>query len=168
MSEGPDRVLLFLTATLVGLLATLGLTVAASAIFGHKVFAIDSSSMEPVLSDGDIVVARQVKPADVDPGELMTFSEPESGESITRRVRAIVETGKEVVFETKADNLDEVERFSLPIDGQVAEPRRKIPLLGYVTEMPLIAALALAIALVGATVAAAVALIRRLRRQPQP
>jgi signal peptidase len=168
MSESPNRVLLFLVAMLVGLLATLGLTVAASAVFGHKVFAVDSSSMEPALSDGDIVIARQVEPADVDPGELMTFSEPESGESITRRVRAIVETGDEVVFETKADNLDEVERFSLPIDGQVAEPRRKIPLVGYITEMPLVVALALAIALVGLTVAGVVALSRRLRRQPRP
>ena len=134
MSETRQRVVLFLTALLVGVFATLALTVAASAIFGQKVVAIHSSTMEPTLSDGDIIVARQVQPADVNAGDLMTFAEPETGRTLTRRVRAIVETGDEVVFETKADNLDEVERFSLPIDGQVAEPRRRIPLAGNLGE----------------------------------
>ena len=59
--------MLFLLALLVGVVATLALTVAASAIFGHKVVAIHSSSMEPTLSDGDLIVARQVKPADIHP-----------------------------------------------------------------------------------------------------
>ena len=168
MSQRPTRFILFLAALLIGLLGTLGITVAASAIFGHKIVAIESSAMEPTLSDGDLVVARQVQPADIDPGELMTFSEPETGESITRRVRAIVETGDEVVFETKADALETVERFSLPADGQVAEPRRKIPLVGYLAELPLGVALLTVIAVVGLVVVLAIALSRSLRGQARP
>ena len=38
-------------------------------------------------------------------------------------------------FETKADALQGVKRFSLPADGQVAQPRRRIPLVGYVTDV---------------------------------
>jgi len=168
MSSRRTRVLLFGTALLLGVVVTLALTVAASAVFGHKVVAINSSSMEPTLSDGDIIVARQVQPADIDPGELMTFAEPETGQTITRRVRAIVETGDEVVFETKADALDEVERFSLPVDGQVAEPRRKIPFVGYLAELSLGLGVLVVIAVVCLVVAATVALSRRVRRRPQP
>jgi signal peptidase I len=168
VSERPTRLILFLAAVLIGMLGTLGLAVAASAIFGHKIVAIESTSMEPTLSEGDLVVAREVLPADIDPGELMTFSEPETGETITRRVRAIVETGDEVVFETKADALSGVERFSLPVDGQVAEPRRKIPLAGYLAELPPVAALLVVFAVVGLVVALGVAVNRRLRQQPRP
>jgi len=168
MSPRRERVYLFLTALLFGVVATVTLTVAASAIFGHKVVANESSLMEPTLSDGDLVVARQGKPDDVDPGELMTFAEPETGEFITRRVRAIVETGDEVVFETKADARDDIERFSLPIDGQVAEPRRKIPLIGYVAALPFGLLLLAVIPTVGVTIIAGVVLSRRLRGQPQP
>jgi signal peptidase len=167
MSSRRTRAGLFVAALLLGVIATLAATVAASAIFGHKVVANKDSSMEPVLSDGDLVVARQVQPADIDPGELMTFSEPETGDTITRRVRAIVETGEEVVFETKADALDEVERFSLPLDGQVAEPRRKIPLVGYIADLSVGLAALVVIALTGLVVLTAVALSRRVR-QPRP
>ena len=153
---------------LFGVVATITLTVAASAIFGHKVVPNESRSMEPTLSDGDLIVARQQPPAEIDPGELMTFSEPETGELITRRVRAIVETGDEVVFETKADALTGVERFSLPIEGQVAEPRRIIPLVGYVAALPFGLLLLALIPTVGLTVLAGVELTRRLRPQPRP
>ena len=168
MNPRAERALLFLTALLFAVVAMVTLTVAASALFGHKVVAHKSSSMEPTLSDGDLIVARQELPADIDPGELMTFSEPETGETITRRVRAIVETGDRVVFETKADALEQVERFSLPVDGQVAEPRRKIPLVGYVAALPFGLLLLALIPTVGLTIMAAVVLSRRLRPQPQP
>ena len=168
MSPAGTRVALFITAVLVGVVATLALTVAASAIFGHKVVAIHSSTMEPTLADGDLIVARQVEPADVNAGDLMTFAEPDTGRTLTRRVRAIVETGDEVVFETKADSLDEVERFSLPMNGQVAEPRRKIPLVGGVTELALVPGILVVLALCGLLTVAAVALSRRLRPRPRP
>ena len=168
MSPRRTRVLLFLLALLVGVVATLTLTVAASAIFGHKVVAIHSSSMEPTISDGDLIVARQVKPADIHPGDLMTFSEPQSGRTLTRRVRAIVELRDEVVFETKADAFDEVERFSLPIDGKVAQPRRKIPLVGYLAELAMGPGILIVIALAGLMIVAVVELSRRLRQQPRP
>jgi signal peptidase len=168
MSETGTRVLLFVAAVAVGVVATLALTVAASAVFGHKVVAIHSSTMEPTLSDGDIIVARQGEPADVNAGDLMTFAEPETGRTLTRRVRAIVETGDEVVFETKADSLDEVERFSLPIDGQVAEPRRRIPLVGNLGEALTGPAALLVVPLLALLGFAAIQLSRRLRRQPRP
>ena len=168
MSPRATRAVLFLTALLFGVVATVTLTVAASAIFGHKVVANESSVMEPTLSDGDLVVARQLPPDEIDPGELMTFSEPETGELITRRVRAIVETGDEVVFEAKGDASTRVERFSLPIEGQVAQPRRKIPLVGYVAALPFGLLLLALIPTVGLTIVAGVELSRRLRRQPRP
>ena len=168
MSSGRDRVGLFAAALLLGMVGTLALTVAASALFGHKVVANNTSAMEPTLKDGDLVVARQVQPSEIDPGELMTFSEPETGETITRRVRAIVETGDEVVFETKADARAGVERFSLPVDGQVAVPRRRIPLVGYVADLPLAAALAVVVGAIALLVVTAVALSRRVRRRPPP
>lgn len=168
MSERRTQVLLFLTALFVGVIATLAMTVAASALFGQKVVAIHSTTMEPTLSDGDIIVARQVEPRDVDPGELMTFSEPETGRTLTRRVRAVVETGDEVVFETKADALDQVERFSLPLDGQIAEPRRRIPLAGNFFDALLGPAALVLLPLLVLLYLGTAELSRRLRPLPRP
>ena len=168
MSDTRTRAGLFIAAVLIGVVGTIGLTLAASAIFGHKIVAVHSGSMEPTLHDGDLIVARELQPADIDPGELMTFSEPETGETLTRRVRAIVETGDEAIFETKADAVTQVGRFSLPVNGQVAQPRRRIPLIGYVTELPLGVALLVALAAIALVVVTVVVLSRRLRPEPRP
>ena len=49
--------MLFLTAIVAGALATLAVTLAASAIFGHKVIAVSDSAMGPTLSEGDLLIA---------------------------------------------------------------------------------------------------------------
>jgi len=54
-----------------GLLAAL----LAVQVFGYKVVTVQSSSMEPALSRGDLVVARPVRIDDVNQGQVVLFEE---------------------------------------------------------------------------------------------
>lgn len=126
----PRQVGIFVGAALAGLLATLLLTLLASLLIGQKLVVIDSKTMEPAISDGDLLVERQVSPAEAEQGEIVTISEPGTGRSLTRRVEAVAPAGERVRFITKADAGETFERFSLPADGQIGVPTRRVPLVG--------------------------------------
>jgi signal peptidase I len=126
----PRRVAIFAAAAAVGVLATLALTLLASLIVGQKLVVIGSSTMEPALSDGDLLVERQVSPDEAEEDDIVTFSEPGTGRSLTRRVEAVQATGDTVRFVTRGDSSDTFERFSLPAGGRIGIPTRKIPLAG--------------------------------------
>ena len=126
----PAHVAIFAAAAATGLLATLALTILASLVVGQKLVVIDSSTMEPAISDGDLLVERQVSPGDAEVGDIVTFSEPVTGRSLTRRVEDVGAAGDRVGFVTKADSGSTFERFSLPADGQIGIPARKVPLAG--------------------------------------
>ncbi|HKG35293.1 MAG TPA: signal peptidase I [Solirubrobacterales bacterium] len=156
----PAHVAVFAAAAAAGLLATLALTILASLVVGHKLVVIGSSTMEPALSDGDLVIERQVAPGDAEVGDIVTFSEPVTGRSLTRRVEAVAETSGRVGFVTKGDSSPTFERFSLPADGQIGIPTRKVPLAGDLSGLTGLFVL-LAFVLLGV---AAVALSRRRHR----
>ncbi len=127
----PQRKLaIFFGAALTGLIATVILTTLFSLMAGQKMVPIDSSSMEPVLSDGDLAVERQIDPAEASVGDIITFSEPNSGQTVTHRVRAVRPSGGRVAFVTQGDSSRTVERFSVPATGQIGVPLRRIPFLG--------------------------------------
>jgi signal peptidase I len=126
----PRQVGIFAAAAAAGVLATLLLTVLASLLIGQKLVVIGSSTMEPGLSDGDLLIERQVPPDEAERGDIVTFSEPITGRTLTRRVEEVAPAGDRVRFLTRADNADTFERFSLPADGQIGVPTRKVPLIG--------------------------------------
>jgi signal peptidase I len=124
------RIGIFLAAAVAGLLATLALTILASLLIGQKLVVINSSTMEPALSDGDLLIERQRPPAEAEPGDIVTFSEPGTERSLTRRVKEVAPAGARLRFLTQADNAKTFERFSLPADGRIGVPTRKVPLVG--------------------------------------
>ena len=126
----PREVGIFAGAAVVGLLATIALTLLVSLMIGQKLVVIGSSTMEPEISDGDLLIEREVSPAEAERGEIVTFSEPATDRSLTRRVVAVAPAGQRVRFLTRADSAETFERFSLPADGQIGVPTRKVPLVG--------------------------------------
>ena len=72
--------------------SALGLLLAAllaTQLFGFRVLAVQSGSMEPAISAGDFVVARPVAPASVDEGDVIVFQSTQ-GIAIAHRVMGIV------------------------------------------------------------------------------
>ncbi len=96
-----------LTIALVAAVA-LFLTVALlPRLFGAEMRSVDSSSMEPSVHKGALVIAFPASIADVHQGDVVMFRAPDgSGKAITHRVEAVDGVGSGAQFETKGDAND--------------------------------------------------------------
>ena len=71
-------------------------------IFGYKAFVITTSSMEPTISEGDIVIVKEIKKDKIKQGIIITFYK--EGQYITHRVIDIVQENNITQYITKGDN----------------------------------------------------------------
>ena len=71
-------------------------------IFGYKAFVIITSSMEPTISEGDIVIVKEIKEENIKQGTIITFYK--EGQYITHRVIDITHEEDTTRFITKGDN----------------------------------------------------------------
>jgi len=115
----------------VGLVGTLFLTVAASLLCGQRAVVVLSGSMEPVFSPGDVLIERSIEPSRVQVGQIVTFHEPGTDRMLTHRVRTIESRGAQLVFTTKGDADNSVQRWAIGRDGQLGQPVQAIPKIGY-------------------------------------
>lgn len=70
-------------------------------IFGYKAYIITTNSMKPLLTEGDIIIVKQVEEKELKQGDVITFYQ--SGEVITHRITNI-EEGQIKKYITKGDN----------------------------------------------------------------
>lgn len=111
-------------ALLVGILATGALAIAVPALTGSTALTVLTSSMEPHLPPGTMVVVQPTDPADVEPGMVLTY-QLRSGEPtlITHRVTQVLAGADgERRFITKGDNNAEAD----------ADPVREVQMRGTV------------------------------------
>lgn len=79
-------------------------------IFGYTLSFVLTPSMEPEIDAGDLILSRNVKPSDLQIGDIITFeaSIPSGSgtrtERITHRIVSINESGGFRTFTTKGDN----------------------------------------------------------------
>jgi signal peptidase len=114
-----------------GFTAALLLAVVGSMLLGERPVVVLSGSMEPAFSPGDVLIERSVEPRQVKIGQIVTFPEPGSDRSITHRVRSIEARGSKLVFTTKGDADNGVQRWSIDKSGELGQPRWRIPIVGY-------------------------------------
>lgn len=77
----------------------------ARTIFGFKSFIITSNSMQPYLSEDDVIIVKKTK--NIKPGDVITFSMDNSDIPTTHRVEKINEEGKYVTKGDKNTEIDE-------------------------------------------------------------
>jgi signal peptidase len=78
------------------------------------------------------VIDRQVSPADVRVGDVITFSDPEGTDKlITHRVRQLRIADGTAHVVTKGDNTNAVERWEMPAGGSLGRVEYRVPLLGF-------------------------------------
>ncbi|KXB07654.1 hypothetical protein AKJ51_00460 [candidate division MSBL1 archaeon SCGC-AAA382A20] len=92
-----------------------------------------SSSMEPVMSPGDMVIVKKTSPNKVEKGDIIAFEDP-SGRAnvlITHRIVNKSGGGEELQFRTKGDAVEERDPFTVSGTDVVGRVILQIPFLGY-------------------------------------
>lgn len=126
------RFVVLVAWVLLGTAGGLVLAVGLPNAFHAKSLTVMSGSMEPTISTGDVVVARQTSPMDVRVGDIVTFRDPLNTERlITHRVREMHVQGDDVVFVTKGDANTGEEQWALPKEGTIGRVAFHVPKLGY-------------------------------------
>lgn len=77
-------------------------------ILGVRVFSVQTDSMYPTLSPGDLIFDTAVDPADLKVGDIITYWTVISGERVlnTHTIHEIYDGGNTLIFATKGDNND--------------------------------------------------------------
>ena len=120
-----------------GFAVVFGTFVSAPGVLGFNSFSVLSGSMEPTLMVGDIVVNRRIHPADVRPGDIITFRDPDKpARLLTHRVVQYRVEDSRAFIVTKGDANHGVERWRIPLSGGLGRVEFRIPKIGYlVTRM---------------------------------
>jgi signal peptidase I len=123
--------------TAAGFSAAIALALVAPLAFDARPLTVLSGSMEPELGAGDVVLARSIPALEARPGDVVTFRAPPAMAGgggrplITHRVRSIEARAGKVVFVTKGDANNSVERWQIDADEDVSRATVRVPMLGH-------------------------------------
>ena len=98
--------------------------------FHWRVDVVFSSSMEPELRVGGLVVTRPADAENIRVGDVITFYHPLSGELTSHRVIG-VEDDSSLHFQTKGDATEDGDSFVVPAENVVGKVCFHIPYFGY-------------------------------------
>jgi signal peptidase I len=111
----------------------IGLVVAVTipAAFGMRPMTVLTGSMRPTIQPGDMVVDERISPSQVRVGDIVTFQEPHGTRTITHRVRDITISEGQAHVTTRGDANDTVEKWQVPVTGNVGRVVYQVPKIGY-------------------------------------
>lgn len=121
-------------ATVLGvLLVAVFVVQAAPGVVGADAsYVVLSGSMEPTISPGDAVVVRDVDPATLESGDVITFVRSDESTPVTHRVVEVVEGEDGLAFRTKGDANSDPDPAPVPASNVTGEVWFAIPLVGHV------------------------------------
>lgn len=103
-------------------------------LFGTKLLAVLSSSMEPAFAAGDLVAVRPIGPTAARAGDIITFREDATGRLVTHRVIGFGYRDGAVAYKTKGDhNVNEDSRPVHP-DQIIGRADFVVPYGGYAAD----------------------------------
>jgi signal peptidase I len=110
-----------------------GLLLTVPSLTGHRSLTVLTGSMEPTLGTGSVVVDEVIHPTEAQIGDIVTFTDPANpGRQITHRLKNARVEGDTAHMVTKGDANDTVERWDVPVDGEIGRVIYNVPKLGYV------------------------------------
>lgn len=116
----------------------------APSIMGYSVFQMTSDTMAPTISADSLIVTHQTDPADLAPGDIITFysSDPAlAGAVVTQRIAAVTEAAGEYAFTTSGDQSgadDPYETQASDLIGQVVFSSHTVGVLVSLLSKPLV------------------------------
>ena len=103
--NSPRKVIAVAIAVIAGL--TAGLLLSLSLGPGWRAYTIEGGSMEPALSDGDLIITTMKTAEDVKPGQTAVFvadwASKKTGQRVAHRVAAVGQIGDRIVAYTQGD-----------------------------------------------------------------
>lgn len=135
-----DRFLVAMTVVV----STVALVALVGALLGFRPLVVRSSSMEPALAVGDLVLVELVPVSEVSPGDVVSrLVDPGSRDDLTHRVVSSRTDADVVYLDTKGDANPSGESWRLPADELVGRMVLSIPIIGGVLSMLRAAGLAI-------------------------
>lgn len=114
-------------------LGALALSLVVPLAFGARPFTVLTSSMEPAISAGDVVVEERISPLDAGIGDVVTFKDhADQDRLITHRVQAVRRDGPFLWFVTRGDANNASERWRISAGGDLGRVLYRVPLVGHV------------------------------------
>ena len=128
------KLLEWLGGLLAGLfVVALGLALLSSFLLGVQFIIVLSGSMTPAMPAGSLAVVREVDPAQVAVGDVITYGHPADPQVlVTHRVvelRAL--EGGAPAFGTKGDANEEADSYLVPAESVTGKALFAIPYVGY-------------------------------------
>ena len=132
MKQSFSKIWSVVSTVLVGAVVVLAVLLLGGRLLGWQVFTVVSGSMEPVYHVGDLLYVRPAEPADLQPGDVITFVMNEQLVVGTHRIVEVEDTGERLYFYTKGDANAAMDAAPVAQENVLGTPVFSIPLLGYV------------------------------------
>ncbi len=122
------------TTVVMMLAVLLALTLVGGRLFGMQTYAVLSGSMEPAYPTGALLYVRKVDPADIQPGQVITFLLDEHTVATHRVVEVIPDPEEAGIYRyrTKGDANEAADAGLVHCKNVLGTPVASIPYLGYV------------------------------------
>lgn len=118
-------------AVTVALALPLATLFGAAWVGGWRLQAVETSSMDPTLPAGSMLVSEPIDPADVAPGMVVAFVHPEDrSRVVSHRIVRVLERRDGLFFRTKGDANREVDSHLVPASDVRSRVRWHVPDLG--------------------------------------
>ena len=123
-----------LSTVVMVLVVLLALTLVGGRLFGMQTYAVLSGSMEPAYPTGALLYVRKVDPADIQPGQVITFLLDEHTVATHRVVEVIPDPEEAGIYRyrTKGDANEAADAGLVHCKNVLGTPVAPIPYLGYV------------------------------------
>ncbi len=122
------------TTILVALVVLLAIALVGVRLVGLQVFTVLSGSMEPAYHTGSLIYVKDIEPAEIEAGQVITFMLNEDTVATHRVVEVIPddEDASVLRFKTKGDANDTVDGSLVHYKNVIGTPVFTIPYLGYI------------------------------------
>lgn len=109
------------------------LSVAPSVIGAESSMVVQSNSMAPTMTAGDLILTKQTDPTAIDVGDVITFQAQQPGSSgyITHRVTGIETSDGLHYFQTQGDANDRPDPNPVPESAVLGEVWFVVPYVGH-------------------------------------
>ena len=123
-----------LSTVVMVLVVLLALTLVCGRLFGMQTYAVLSGSMEPAYPTGALLYVRKVDPADIQPGQVITFLLDEHTVATHRVVEVIPDPEEADIYRyrTKGDANEAADAGLVHCKNVLGTPVACVPYLGYV------------------------------------
>ena len=88
-----------------------------AALFGYKPYIVTSNSMQDTFQAGDLTVSKQVDPATLEPGDIVTFRSIDPvnyGQVVTHKIKSITTHEGEPAFVTYGTTTGVEDAYPVP------------------------------------------------------